>query len=139
MSENETVKINRVDRIDRVDTVGRSENLFAGVEETSREAKEAMTAEDQEWWQHEVTARMIRLAGYMTAGMPVDAPEVQAELDIHYASICRFWVPNAAAYRRLGQTYLDDPRFRRACDRIAGGPAVYQRDAMAVHADVWLR
>ncbi len=118
---------------------GRSENLFLGVEEASREAKAAMTAEDQEWWQHEVTARMIRLARYMAAGAPVDAPEVQAELDIHYASICRFWAPNAAAYKGLGQSYVDDHRFRRACDRIAGGLAVYQRDAMAVYADAWLR
>lgn len=127
LSENQTVKINR------------SENLFAGVEETCREAKAAMTAEDQEWWQHEVTARMIRLAGYMTAGMPVDAPEVQAELDIHYASICRFWTPNAYAYKGLGQSYLDDPHFRLTCDRIAGGLAAYQRDAMVVYADAWLR
>lgn len=127
LSENEMVMINR------------SENLFVGVEEACREAKAAMTAEDQEWWQHEVTARMIRLAGYMTAGMPVDAPEVQAELDIHYASICRFWTPNAFAYKGLGQSYLDDPHFRLTCDRIAGGLAAYQRDAMAVYSDVWLR
>lgn len=127
LSENEMVMINR------------SENLFVGVEEACREAKAAMTAEDQEWWQHEVTARMIRLAGYMTAGMPVDAPEVEAELDIHYASICRFWTPNAFAYKGLGQSYLDDPHFRLTCDRIAGGLAAYQRDAMAVYADVWLR
>ncbi|KAB2591796.1 hypothetical protein F5983_15165 [Streptomyces arboris] len=127
LSENQTVKSNR------------SENLFAGVEETCREAKAAMTAEDQEWWQHEVTARMIRLAGYMTAGLPVDAPEVQAELDIHYASICRFWTPNAVAYRGLGQSYLDDPHFRLTSDRIAGGLAAYQRDAMAAYADAWLR
>ncbi|MEU0158063.1 TipAS antibiotic-recognition domain-containing protein [Streptomyces sp. NPDC006261] len=126
-SENEMVQVDR------------AENLFDECEEASREASEAMTAEDQKWWQRETTARMARLAGYMAAGMPVDAPEVQAELDIHYASICRFWTPNAAAYRRLGQAYLDDPRFLRTCDRIAGGLAAYQRDAMALYADVWSR
>jgi len=72
------------------------------------------------------------------AGVPVDAPEVQTELDIHYAGICRFWTPNAEAYKGLGQTYVDDSRFRRNYDRIADGLAVYQRDAMVVYADTLL-
>lgn len=145
---NKTVKINR------------PENLFEGFEDESaaagaeteaevrerwpeaweqaREAKQAMTADDQDWWQREVTAQMIRLAEFMAAGVPVDAPKVQAELDIHYAGIRRFWTPNAEAYKGLGQTYVDDPRFRRNYDRIAEGLAVYQRDAMAVYADTLL-
>lgn len=116
----------------------RPENLFGGFTEASREAGQAMTSEDHEWWQREVTARMVRLAGYMAAGRPVDAPEVQAELDIHYASIRRFWTPDAIAYKELAQAYVDDARFRRACDRIRCGLAAYQRDAMVVYADAWL-
>ncbi|MFJ7189309.1 MerR family transcriptional regulator [Streptomyces bacillaris] len=143
--------------------INRPENLFAGFEgskealaetgaaldaevrerwpeawEESREARAAMTDEEMEGWQRETTAQMIRFAEFMAAGKPVDHPAVQAELDIHYASIRRFWTPNAAAYKGLGQTYVDAPRFRENFDRIAEGLAAYQRDAMVVYADTLL-
>ncbi|MEU2513937.1 MerR family transcriptional regulator [Streptomyces syringium] len=136
--------------------INRPENLFEGFEPSSaeddaevrerwpeawaesRQAVETMTAEDTERWQREVTAQMIRLAEFMVAGTPVDDPAVQAEMDAHYQSICRFWTPNAAAYKGLGQTYVDDPRFRANYDKIADGLAVYQRDAMVVYADARL-
>ncbi|MFI8940222.1 MerR family transcriptional regulator [Streptomyces syringium] len=136
--------------------INRPENLFEGFEPSSaeedaevrerwpeawaesRQAVETMTAEDTERWQREVTAQMIRLAEFMIAGTPVDDPAVQAEMDAHYQGICRFWTPNAAAYKGLGQTYVDDPRFRANYDKIADGLAVYQRDAMVVYADARL-
>ncbi|MFJ9027785.1 MerR family transcriptional regulator [Streptomyces sp. NPDC102274] len=142
--------------------INRPENLFEGFEhstaeaeaeakaqdevrerwpkawEESRRAIETMTAEDQERWQREVTAQMIRIAEFMVAGTPVADPAVQAEMDAHYRNIRRFWTPDAAAYRGLGQTYVDDPRMRANYDKIAEGLAVYQRDAMAVYADARL-
>jgi DNA-binding transcriptional MerR regulator len=138
--------------------INRPENLFEGFEpsaadaareaevrerwpaawEQSRQATEAMTAEDQERWQREVTAQMIRFAEFMVAGTPVADPAVQAEVDAHYQSICHFWTPNAVAYKGLGQTYVDDPEFRANFDKIADGLAVYQRDAMVVYADARL-
>ncbi|MET7763670.1 MerR family transcriptional regulator [Streptomyces sp. NPDC005336] len=134
--------------------INRPENLFEGFEpssaeaevrerwpkawEQSRQAIETMTAEDQEQWQREVTAQMIRIAEFMVAGTPVPDPAVQAEVDAHYQGVCRFWTPNAAAYKGLGQTYVDDPQIRANYDKIADGLAVYQRDAMVVYADARL-
>lgn len=63
---------------------------------------------------------------------------MQAEVDVHYQGVCRFWTPNAAAYKGLAQTYVDDPQFRVNFDKIADGLAVYQRDAMVVYADARL-
>ncbi|MCA6092408.1 MerR family transcriptional regulator [Streptomyces sp. SCA3-4] len=136
--------------------INRPENLFEGFEtsdpgtdaevrerwpeawEESRQAIESMTAEDTERWQREVTAQMVRLAEFMVAGTPVADPAVQAEIDAHYQGVCRFWTPNAEAYKGLGQTYVDDPQFRTNYDKIAEGLAVYQRDAMVVYADARL-
>lgn len=136
--------------------INRPENLFEGFEpataeveaearekwpqawEESRRAVATMTADDTARWQREATAQMIRFAEFMVAGTPVDDPAVQAEVDVHYRSVCRFWTPNAAAYKGLGHMYVDDPRFRENFDKIADGLAVYQRDAMLVYADTRL-
>ncbi|MGW7513980.1 MerR family transcriptional regulator [Streptomyces sp. NPDC054796] len=134
--------------------INRPENLFDGFEpypgeaevrerwprawEESRQAVEAMTVEDQERWQREVTAQLVRFAEFMVAGKPVTDPAVQAELDDHYQGICRYWTPDATAYKGLGQTYVDDPTIRANYDKIADGLAVYQRDAMFVYADTRL-
>lgn len=140
---------------DDMTKINRPENLFEGFEpqpeveaevrerwpeqwKQSREALAAMTAEDTERWQREVTAQMIRLAEFMVAGTPVADPAVQAEMDTHYQGICRFWTPNAEAYRGLARTYTDDPQIRANYDKIAVGLAVYQRDAMVVYADARL-
>ncbi|MFG2722802.1 MerR family transcriptional regulator [Streptomyces sp. NPDC048416] len=135
--------------------INRPENLFEGFEpspeegekvrerwpkawEQSRQAVETMSTEDTERWQREVTAQMIRTAEFMVAGTPVDDAAVQAEMDAHYQGVCRFWTPNAAAYKGLAQTYVDDPQMRANYDKIAEGLAVYQRDAMVVYADARL-
>ncbi|WP_405783806.1 MerR family transcriptional regulator [Streptomyces sp. NBC_00859] len=134
--------------------INRPENLFEGFESSpaedearerwpeawkqSQQARKTMTAADQERWQREVTAQMIRMADFMAAGTPVTDPAVQNEVDAHYRSVCRFWTPNATAYRGLAGTYVNDARFRANYDSIADGLAVYQHDAMAVYADVRL-
>jgi MerR family transcriptional regulator, thiopeptide resistance regulator len=46
-----------------------------------------------------------------------------------------FWTPTQESYRGLGQTYVEDERFR---ENIGGGNDAlvrYLRDAMAVYAD----
>ncbi|MCQ4081038.1 MerR family transcriptional regulator [Streptomyces sp. RB6PN25] len=141
---------------DDMTKINRPENLFEGFEPSHSEAEaevrerwpqaweqsqqviEAMTAEDMERWQREVTAQMIRMAEFMVVGTSVADPAVQAEVDAHYQGVCRFWTPNAAAYEGLGQTYVEDPQFRSNFDKIAEGLAVYQRDAMVVYADARL-
>lgn len=135
--------------------INRPENLFEGFEhdpEVDAEARErwpeaweesqqksaAMTPADMEQWQREVTAQMIRFAEFMTAGTPVDDPAVQAEVDVHYRHVSRFWTPTAEAYKGLAVMYVEDPRFRENFERIAEGLAEYQRDAMGVYADTRL-
>ncbi|MFF1555934.1 MerR family transcriptional regulator [Streptomyces sp. NPDC058279] len=139
---------------DDMKKINRPENLFEGFDgtrqsdearerwpqawEQSRQVIETLTAEDMEQWQREVTAQMIRIAEFMAAGTQVADPAVQAEIDAHYRGVCRFWTPNATAYKGLAQTYVDDPQFRQNFDKIAEGLATYQRDAMAVYADARL-
>ncbi|GAA3392416.1 MerR family transcriptional regulator [Streptomyces roseoviridis] len=140
---------------DTMTKINRPENLFEGFQadpemeaevrerwpeayEESRKAVEELTAEAGEEWQREVTAQMIRFAEFMAAGTPADDPAVQAEVDAHYRGVCRFWTPTAEAYRGLGATYAEDPRFRANFDRIAEGLAEYQRAAMDVYADARL-
>ncbi|MFF8378341.1 MerR family transcriptional regulator [Streptomyces sp. NPDC015661] len=135
--------------------INRPENLFEGFQpdpdleaetrerypqayEQSRQAVEALTPETAERWQREVTAQMIRFAEFMAAGTPADAPAVQAEVDVHYRDVCRFWTPNAEAYRGLARTYVEDDRFRENFDRIAVGLAEYECRAMTVYADTRL-
>ncbi|MFC8505019.1 MerR family transcriptional regulator [Streptomyces sp. NPDC057411] len=135
--------------------INRPENLFEGFEpdpeldaearerwpdayEESRQKTQGMTQDDMERWQREVTAQMIRFAEFMAAGTPADDPAVQAEVDVHYRHISRFWTPTAEAYKGLAAMYVEDPRFRRNFERIADGLAEYQRDAMNVYADARL-
>ncbi|KNB51407.1 MerR family transcriptional regulator [Streptomyces caatingaensis] len=134
--------------------INNPENLFEGFEwsdrsdevrerwpehwEQSRRAVESMTAEDTERWQREVTAQMVRFAEFMVEGRPADDPVVQEEVDAHYRGVCRFWTPDAAAYKGLGRHYVDDPEFRANYDRIAEGLAEYQCAAMAVYAEARL-
>jgi DNA-binding transcriptional MerR regulator len=134
--------------------VNRPENLFEGFDasryeaearerwpkeyEQSRQFTGTLTVQDQERMQRETTAQMVRLAEFMAAGTPVADAAVQTEIDAHYQGICRFWTPNAAAYKGLGQTYVDDPQFRATYDKVASGLAEYQRDAMAAYADARL-
>lgn len=70
----------------------------------------------------------------MTAGTSVDSPHVLAEVDASYRAVCQMWTPNAA-FKNLGQMYVDDPRLKANYNKIAVGLAEYYRDAMAVYAD----
>ncbi|MEV4431841.1 MerR family transcriptional regulator [Streptomyces sp. NPDC049585] len=146
-------------RDDDMARINRPENLFEGFEpsrhdaemeaevrerwpqawEQSRQAVEAMSPEDTERWQREATAQMIRMAEFMVAGTPAADPAVQAQVDAHYQGVCRFWTPNAEAYKGLARTYADDPQFRANFDKIAEGLAAYQQEAMTVYADARLR
>lgn len=134
--------------------ISKPENLFEGFDpsqydaearerwpaqwEQSQQFVATLTSQDHERMQREITAQMIRMAELMVAGSPPDHPNTLAEVDAHYRGVCQFWTPTAAAYKGLGQTYIDDPRFKSAYDEIAVGLAEYQRDAMAAYADTRL-
>ncbi len=131
-------------------TIERPENLFEGFDPSAYEAEarerwpeEAASSErftaglspaDLERMQRETTAQIVRMADLRAAGVPVDAPEVQEEIDALHASVSRMWIPDAMAFAALGRMYVDDERFRATYDRVSPGVAEYFRDAMAVYA-----
>lgn len=135
-------------------TIQRPENLFEGFDDTqyadeassrwpdqyarSQAYAATLTEQDKQEMGRESTAAMIRMAEFMAAGKPAGDPAVQDEVDRHYRFVARFWTPNAAAYRCLGQMFVDDERFTATYDRIAVGLAAYYRDAMAAYADARL-
>ena len=75
------------------------------------------------------------MAAAMTAGKPVDDPDVQAVVARHHAWVRHFWTPGRDAYIGLGRLYVDDERFTQNIDKSGAGLAVYLRDAMAVYAE----
>lgn len=75
------------------------------------------------------------LAPLLAAGVDVNDERVQRLVDEHHRVTCLFWTPTEESYRGLGQTYVEDERFR---ENIGGGNDAlvrYLRDAMAVYAD----
>jgi hypothetical protein len=134
--------------------INRPENLFEGFDpsayeeearrrwpqeyEQSRRFTDSLSPQDTERLQQEMTAAMIRMAELMAAGEQVDSPAVQAEIDAAYRGVCRFWTPDAAAFRNLGRMYVEDERFKANYDRIADGLAEFYCDAMACYADTTL-
>lgn len=134
--------------------INRPENLFEGFDPThysaeahknwpqqweqSKQFTDTLSATDTERMQREQTEAMIRMAEFMTAGVDGSDAEVQAEVDAAYQAICRMWTPTAAAFKSLGQMYVDDARFTATYDKIAPGLAEYYRDAMTTYADARL-
>lgn len=134
--------------------INRPENLFEGFDPTqydtearerwpeqweqSKRFTDTLSADDTERMQREATAAMIRMAELMTAGTDVGDAAVQAEVDSAYQSVCQMWTPNAAAFKNLGEMYVQEPRLAANYDKIAPGLAEYYRDAMGVYADTRL-
>jgi hypothetical protein len=75
------------------------------------------------------------MAEFMTAGTDVGDTAVQAEVDAAYHAVTQMWTPNAEAFKKLGQMYVDDPRFTATYNTIAPRLAEYYRDAMTVYAE----
>jgi len=76
-----------------------------------------------------------RFADLARDGASADDPRTQAAVAEHYAGVCQFWTPNAAAYKGLGEMYVADERFRQNYDKHRPGTAHYLRDAIVVYAD----
>ncbi len=134
--------------------INRPENLFDGFDPTqydtevrenwpqqweqSKQFADTLSTTDAERMQREQTEAMIRMAEFMAAGVNGSDAAVQAEVDAAYQAICRMWTPSAAAFKSLGQLYVDDARFTATYDKIAPGLAEYYRDAMATYANARL-
>lgn len=130
--------------------VNRPENLFEGFDqadyedevrerwpkqaEQSARAAAAVTPEQAEQMQRDLTAHMVRLGDLMAAGKPADDPAVLDEVDWHYRHTCQFWTPDANAYTCLGRMFVDDERFAANYERIATGLAAYTCEATAAYA-----
>ncbi|MFI9271250.1 MerR family transcriptional regulator [Kitasatospora sp. NPDC052896] len=101
----------------------------------SRKALESLTPADYERLQRERTAEMVRVAEFMEAGRPANDPEVLEEIAVHYRGVSEFWTPDAAAFKRLAQTYVDESEWKSVFEAIAPGLAEYHRDAMIAFAE----
>lgn len=132
----------------------RPEELFEGFDQSEyeKEAQErwpeqyassksyvdSLTPEDARRLQREWALQMQRMAALRDAGAPADDERVQTEIDGVYRGLTRMWTPNAAAFKNLGDMYVDDPRFTATYDRVSPGLAVYYRDAMHHYAEARL-
>ncbi|MEU2232893.1 MerR family transcriptional regulator [Streptomyces vietnamensis] len=129
--------------------INRPENLFEGIEpaqyeETLRDFPEhaeavtrrvtAMTPQGIEAGQRERTARMVRFAELMAAGLPADADAVQAGADARYRALTELRTVSVEEYRALGRSCVDNEQWRAAYEAIAPGLAAYQRDAIEAYA-----
>jgi MerR family transcriptional regulator, thiopeptide resistance regulator len=108
------------------------------VVDASKRRMQGWTAEEAEQARTSYTRVHEGLAPLLAEGLPVDDPRVQDLVRLHFETTSLFWTPDAAAYRGLGQMYVDDERFRA---NVGGGNDAlveYLRDAMAVYADTHL-
>lgn len=131
--------------------ISRPENLFHGFDaakhdthtrshwpkewEQSQKALQSLTPAEQEELKRERTAEIIRVAEYMAAGTPATDPAVLDEIAVHYRGVSRFWTPDAAAFKRLGQTYVEQEQWRSTFETVAAGLAEYHREAMVAYAE----
>ena len=76
-----------------------------------------------------------QFAELAASSVPVDDERTQEAVAEHYEWVCKFWTPNAAAYRGLGEMYVADERFRQYYDKHGRGTAQYLSDAMAAYAE----
>jgi len=108
------------------------------VVDASKRRMQAWTAEEAEQARTGYTRVHEGLAPLLAEAVPVDDHRVQELVRLHFETTSLFWTPDAAAYRGLGQMYVDDERFRA---NIGGGNDAlveYLRDAMGVYADTHL-
>lgn len=91
------------------------------------DAKQAWEALDQ---------RVLAVVRSGAAPDSAVALEVMAE---HYATVSRYWRPDATSYPGLGQLYAEDPEFRARYDALDPRMADWLRDATAAYAAARLR
>ncbi|MGW6658400.1 MerR family transcriptional regulator [Rhodococcus sp. NPDC055024] len=113
-----------------------------------RWGKDAYTRGDN-WWrsmpEHDRKAHLQNQADIaeafgtaLTAGLSADSDDVQSITQRQFEWIKIGWqgrTPSADAFTRLGQMYVDDPRFTANYDKYGEGTAVLVRDAMKVYAE----
>ncbi|MEU3018916.1 MerR family transcriptional regulator [Nocardiopsis sp. NPDC007018] len=140
-----------VDSLEGTDVTSRPEELFEGFDtahyaqraradwpeqwEQARRAGEEMAPEEAERMRAESVEGMRRMAAYLRAGTPAEAPPVQVEIEGHFQQVSRMWTPDAQAFAQLGRVYAQEGPWREVYERIEPGLADYQREAMEVFAE----
>jgi len=87
--------------------------------------------------QAEAEAIEAGMAKALVEGLPADSAAVTALMRRQHAWIARSWnrPAPAAAFKGLGEMYVNDPRFRERYDGRQAGLAEYMAAAMAAFAD----
>jgi DNA-binding transcriptional MerR regulator len=101
----------------------------------SNEAWKALGSEGRRAHLAEHVAIASGLGELKTAGAGPDAAGVQALVARHHAWVSVFWTPDAAAYRGLGNMYVQDPRFEANYAKYGEGVAAFLRHAIRIYAD----
>ncbi|MEU3355119.1 MerR family transcriptional regulator [Streptomyces sp. NPDC037389] len=130
-------------------TINRPENLFEGIRppqhrQTLREfpalagtigrRTAVMSEAELEAAHRDRTAKMIRLAELMVAGLPADADRVQEHVEAQYRELTALHAVSVEEYRAIGRACVDNEQWHAAYEAIAPGLAAYQRGAIEVHA-----
>lgn len=63
------------------------------------------------------------------------SPEAQKAIGEWYKMLQRMGTYSMEAFKSLGQTYVNDPKFKSGFDEYGEGLAVFMRDAMTYFAD----
>jgi hypothetical protein len=125
------------------------EGFFEGhVEESGQPSDEADPFQDsqkrmsertkKDWTriQVEVEESNAAFAAAMDAGLPASSATAMDTAEQHRLHIRRwFYDITPDLHRKLGDTYLTDPRFRNNYEGIRAGMAQYVRDAIHANAD----
>ena len=94
------------------------------------------TKQDWEVIKKEGEANLRALAEAFDAGAPPDAPAAMAAAEAHRLHIDRWFYPcSHAMQRKLGELFVNDPRFTATYDRVRPGLAAFAKAAIDANAD----
>lgn len=103
--------------------------------ETARKNVGKMSPQQAEKIQAEGEAINVELVACIKAGDSTDADNVQALIARQHAWVANFWTPGKQAYIGLGQSYVDDERFRAFYDKHDLRLVDFLCEAMAIYAE----
>ncbi|WP_258060238.1 MULTISPECIES: TipAS antibiotic-recognition domain-containing protein [unclassified Arthrobacter] len=103
--------------------------------ESSKEKLESLGKDRQQELLQEARAINAELAACLRAGLAPSDPQVGAVVARHYRWVCAGWTPDRAAYKGLGELYVQDSRFTAFYDSEAPGLAAYLAEAIGFWAE----
>lgn len=103
--------------------------------ETARKNVGKMSPQQAEKIQAEGEAINLELVACIKAGDSIGSDKVQALIARQHGWVANFWTPNKEAYIGLGQSYVDDERFRAFYDKYDLRLVDFLCDAMGIYAE----